>query len=102
MTRCSKPFTRNIGRCSAWISLRPGRRKTASTRAKFRAAFESPGVSAKAMRAEQISRDYKVNGVPSMVVDGKYIAKGHTHEDMLKIARQLVDKSAAERKTAKR
>jgi thiol:disulfide interchange protein DsbA len=70
--------------------------------ARFRAAFESPGVSAKAMRAEQLSRDYKVNGVPSVIVDGKYIAKGHTHEDMLKIARQLVDKSAAERKTAKR
>jgi thiol:disulfide interchange protein DsbA len=70
--------------------------------AKFRAAFESPGVSAKTMRAEQLSRDYKVNGVPSVIVDGKYLAKGRTHEDMLKIARQLVDKSAAERKTAKR
>lgn len=69
---------------------------------KFRAAFDSPGVSAKAMRAEQLSRDYKVNGVPSLIVDGKYIAKGHTHDDMLKVARQLVDKSAAERKTAKR
>ncbi len=69
---------------------------------KFRAAFDSPGVSAKTMRAEQLSRDYKVNGVPSVVVDGKYLAKGRTHEDMLKIARQLVDKSAAQRKTAKR
>jgi protein dithiol oxidoreductase (disulfide-forming) len=70
--------------------------------AKFRAAFESPGVSAKAMRAEQLSRDYKVNSIPQVVVDGKYIALGRTHEDMLKIARQLVDKSAAERQTAKR
>lgn len=68
----------------------------------FRAAFDSPGVSAKAMRAEQLSRDYKVNSVPSVIVDGKYIAKGHSNEEMLKIARQLVDKSAAERKTAKR
>jgi thiol:disulfide interchange protein DsbA len=59
-------------------------------------------VSAKAMRAEQLSRDYKVNGVPSLIVDGKYIAKGRTHEDMLKIARQLVDKASAERKTAQR
>jgi thiol:disulfide interchange protein DsbA len=70
--------------------------------AEFRATFESPGVSAKAMRAEQLSRDYKVNGVPSLIVDGKYIAKGRTHEDMLKIARQLVDKASAERKTAQR
>jgi hypothetical protein len=37
-----------------------------------------------------------------MVVDGKYIAMGKTHEEMLKIARQLVDKSVAERQTAKR
>ncbi|MGH8239578.1 MAG: thiol:disulfide interchange protein DsbA/DsbL, partial [Steroidobacteraceae bacterium] len=65
-------------------------------------AFESPGVSAKTMRAEQLSRDYKVNSVPHMIVDGKYIVMGKTHEEMLKIARQLVDKSAAERKTAKR
>ena len=69
---------------------------------KFRAAFESPGVSAKAQLAEQMSRDYKVDSVPHLVIDGKYIALGRTHEEMLKIARQLVDKSAAERQTAKR
>ena len=68
----------------------------------FRAAFESPGVSAKAMRAEQLSRDYKVNSVPHVIVDGKYIVKGKTHEDTLKIARQLVDKAATEKKTAQR
>jgi protein dithiol oxidoreductase (disulfide-forming) len=70
--------------------------------AEFRAAFESPGVSAKAMRAEQLSREYKINSVPSLIVDGKYTVLGKTHEETLKIARQLVDKSAAERKTAKR
>jgi protein dithiol oxidoreductase (disulfide-forming) len=69
---------------------------------KFRAAFESPGVSARTMRAEQLSRLYSINSVPSVVVDGKYLALGKSHEEMLKIARQLVDKSTAERKTAKR
>ena len=69
---------------------------------KFRAAFESPGVSARTLRAEQLSRQYQVNSVPSVVVDGKYVALGKTHEEMLKIARQLIDKSAAERQTAKR
>ena len=63
---------------------------------KFRAAFQSPGVSAQAMRAEQLSRAYKVNSVPRLFVDGKYVVLGKTHEEMLKIARQLVDKSAAE------
>jgi thiol:disulfide interchange protein DsbA len=70
--------------------------------AKFRAAFESPGVSAKALRAEQLSRDYKVNSVPTVIVDGKYIATGKTHEETLKIARQLVDKAAADKKVAQR
>jgi len=70
--------------------------------AKFRAAFESPGVSARAMRAEQLSREYRVNSVPHVVVDGKYIVMGKTHEETLKIARQLVDKAAADKKVAKR
>ena len=69
---------------------------------KFHAAYESPGVSAKALRAEQLSRDYKVNSVPTVVVDGKYIAMGKTHEETLKIARQLVDKAAAEKKVVQR
>jgi thiol:disulfide interchange protein DsbA len=69
---------------------------------KFRAAFESPDISAKTMRAEQLSRLYTVNSVPTVIVDGKYVALGRTHEDMLKIARQLIDKSAAERQTARR
>ena len=69
---------------------------------KFRAAFESPGVTAQTMRAEQLSRLFTINSVPSVVVDGKYLAGGKTHEETLQIARQLVDKSVAERKTAKR
>ena len=68
----------------------------------FRAAFESPGVSAKAMQAEQLSRNYKVNSVPHVIVDGKYIVRGKTHDETLKIARQLVDKAAAEKKITKR
>jgi thiol:disulfide interchange protein DsbA len=64
---------------------------------KFRAAFESPGVTAQTMRAEQLSRLFTINSVPSVVVDGKYLAGGKTHEETLKIARQLVDKAIAER-----
>jgi predicted DsbA family dithiol-disulfide isomerase len=40
--------------------------------------------------------------VPYVIVDGKYIVKGKTHEETLQIARQLVDKAAAEKKVAKR
>jgi thiol:disulfide interchange protein DsbA len=69
---------------------------------KFREAFNSFDISTKASRAEQLSRNYKVNGVPHLSVDGKYTVMGKTYEDMLKVARQLVDKSAAEKHAANR
>lgn len=69
---------------------------------KFRQAFNSPEVSAKAMQAERMSRDYKVNGIPFLSVDGKYVVIGKSYEDMLRNARALVDKSAAERQAQAR
>jgi thiol:disulfide interchange protein DsbA len=69
---------------------------------KFREVFNSFDISTKASRADQLSRDYKINGVPHLTVDGKYSVTGRTYEDMLKIARQLVDKSAAEKQAANR
>lgn len=57
---------------------------------KFRSAFNSPEVTAKAMRAEQLSRDYKVNGVPTLTVAGKYKALGKDYPDMLKITSELI------------
>ena len=65
---------------------------------KFRAEFNSTNVSTKASRAEQLARDYRVNQTPQLAVDGKYIVRGQTHADSLAIARQLIDKAAAERK----
>jgi protein dithiol oxidoreductase (disulfide-forming) len=65
---------------------------------KFRAAFNSTNVSTKASRAEQLARDYRVNQTPQLAVDGKYIVRGQTHADALAIARQLIDKAAAETK----
>ena len=58
---------------------------------KFRSEFNSPAVSAKATHAEQMSRDYKVNGVPTLIVAGKYRAMGKDYPDMLKITRELID-----------
>jgi protein dithiol oxidoreductase (disulfide-forming) len=58
---------------------------------KFRSQFNSPEVTAKASKAEQMSRDYKVNGVPTLVVAGKYRAMGKDYPDMLRITRELID-----------
>lgn len=59
---------------------------------KFRTQFNSPEVSAKAMRAEQLARDYKISGVPTITVAGKYRALGKDYADMLRITRELIDK----------
>jgi thiol:disulfide interchange protein DsbA len=69
---------------------------------KFSSAFSSAAVSAKAMRAEQMSRDYQIASVPTLIVAGKYVISGQTHEEILANASAVVAKAAAELKTAKR
>jgi thiol:disulfide interchange protein DsbA len=61
---------------------------------KFRTLFNSQEVTQKAMVAEQLSRDYKINGVPTITVAGKYRALGKDYPDMLRITRELVDLAA--------
>ena len=65
---------------------------------KFRTTFNSPEVTAKAMRAEQLSRDYKINGVPTLTVAGKYTALGKDYPDMLRITRDLVTQASGSSK----
>lgn len=62
---------------------------------KFRTQFNSEAVTQKAMRADQLSRDYKINGVPTITVGGKYRALGKDYPDMLRITRELVDQATA-------
>jgi protein dithiol oxidoreductase (disulfide-forming) len=69
---------------------------------KFSSAFSSQAVSSKAMRADQMSRDYQISSVPTLVVAGKYVIIGKTHEEMLANASAVIAKAAAERKTASR
>ncbi len=61
---------------------------------KFRSHFNSPEITQKALRAEQLSRDYKINGVPTITVAGKYRAQGKDYPDMLRVARELIDVAA--------
>lgn len=62
---------------------------------KFRAQFTSPEITAKATRADQLSRDYKINGVPTITVAGKYRAIGKDFPDMLRITTELVGLAGA-------
>lgn len=66
--------------------------------AKFRAAFNSMDVSTKAARAEQLSRDYQVQGIPQVVVGGKFIAMGNDYGRILDNTTQLIELAAKEKK----
>ncbi|MDE2584844.1 MAG: thiol:disulfide interchange protein DsbA/DsbL [Betaproteobacteria bacterium] len=63
---------------------------------KFSDAYSSFTVNSKMARAEQLARAYKVDGVPMVVVDGKYVVKGQSFQDVLNSADQLIAKVRSE------
>ncbi len=68
--------------------------------AEFRKTFKSFGVAAKVNRARQMTQRYGINGVPSLVIDGKYrtsASEAGSHEGMLKVTDQLIAKERAAR-----
>lgn len=82
-----------------WITKQSG-----LDRKKVNDAYNSFSVNTKNMRAMQIFRASGATGVPTLIIDGKYISSismaGGT-EELLKVADQLIAKARAE-KTAKR
>lgn len=70
--------------------------KQGVARDKFVDAYKSFGVQGKTQRAVQMTKEYRVGGTPSIVVDGKYITSGSmtgSHENMLKVVDYLVAKA---------
>jgi thiol:disulfide interchange protein DsbA len=57
--------------------------------AKFTAAFRSFGVNTSEAQAEQKSVDYRIPGVPTLAIDGKYTVDGD-QEKMLATSSQLI------------
>ena len=59
----------------------------------FRNTFNSFAVDSKLRRAIELSRRYGANGVPTLVIDGRYITDGPMaggHDAMLGIVQQLL------------
>ncbi|MGB3392944.1 MAG: thiol:disulfide interchange protein DsbA/DsbL [Stenotrophomonas sp.] len=52
-------------------------------------------VVAKANRAKQFIQRSKITGTPSLIVNGKYLVKGRSYEDMLRIADHLIARERA-------
>jgi len=53
------------------------------------------GVAAKTNRAKQFAQRSKISGTPSLIVAGKYLVKGNSYQDMLRIADHLIARERA-------
>jgi len=60
--------------------------------AQFLSAMQSFGVDVKVRRATAHMQRCKVDQTPSIVINGRYLVKGATREDMLRIASYLIEK----------
>lgn len=70
-------------------------------RTKFSTAWNSFGVNTRMSQNERQMVGYEVSGVPMIVVDGRYIVRGNSYEEMLANAGELVNKVRSERATKK-
>lgn len=67
---------------------------------KFTDAYNSFGVVSKVKRADQIAMAYKVQGVPALAVDGKYMVLNEgvkSNDDLVARTEKLIDKVRLER-----
>lgn len=70
----------------------------------FRDTYKSFGVAAKLNRAKQMTQRYGINGVPALVINGKYrtsASEAGSHENMLKVTDKLIAEERAAGTTAK-
>lgn len=66
---------------------------------KFSDAYRGFSTNVRVKRFEEIARNYKVDGVPTLAIDGKYFTSGSlagTHEAALKVADQLIARARSE------
>ena len=71
---------------------------------KFSDAYNSFGVISKVKRADQLSRNAKIQGVPAMFVDGRYLQVGKdvkSPDDQLALTDKLIAKARSERSKKK-
>jgi protein dithiol oxidoreductase (disulfide-forming) len=67
---------------------------------KFTAAYTSFGVNNQTVQADTLAEKYGVEGVPTMAVNGEYVAQGQTFAEILSNTDKLIAKVRAERASA--
>jgi thiol:disulfide interchange protein DsbA len=66
---------------------------------RFKSIYNSFGTQVRVDQAKQLALSYRLTGVPTVVVDGKYITgERYAGKDLFKVLDQLVEKAKAERK----
>ena len=61
---------------------------------KFNGMYNSFAVSGKIAQSKQLAQNYKLDGVPALVVNGKYVVKGESQK-VIQIVNYLVNKERA-------
>lgn len=74
--------------------------KQGVNRKRFADTYNSFAVQSKVLRAKQLTKDYGINGVPAIIVDGKYrtyVSMAGGHAGMLNVVDQLIKQARQER-----
>ena len=74
-----------------WVSKQPG-----VDGKKFTDIYNSFSTAAHMKRAEQMTAAYKIDGVPKIVVQGKYAISGHDFDAVLANTNKVIDKVRSE------
>jgi thiol:disulfide interchange protein DsbA len=67
---------------------------------KFTAAYTSFGINNQTVQADKMAEDFQITGVPTMAVDGRYVALGDTQLELLANTDKLIAKVRAEHAAA--
>lgn len=65
---------------------------------RFMSTYKSFGVESMVQRADQIARAYKIQGVPTLAIDGRFLTSASmagTHANSLTVADQLIQRARA-------
>ena len=68
---------------------------------KFTDTFKSFGVMSKVKRGDQLAQAFKIQGVPALAVDGKFMVGGKDFAEQLAIADKLILKARSEKSSKK-
>ncbi len=64
---------------------------------KFGDAWKSFNVNSKTKRADQMARNFRIQGVPAIAVDGRYLVGGKNLQELMTLTDKVIDKRRSER-----